>query len=236
MAAPRHIAEYSSGNTVSEADGRLRSPSFERNFTPLRDALRPYLEGRAGTVLEIGSGTGQHIAHWAGEFPGLHWVPSDIHPAHHTSIAAWGSALGSENLSEPLFINASMGWAEQAHVQALGALTAVISCNVIHIAPWAVAIGLVQGVARVLEPGGTLILYGPFSEGGRHTGTGNASFDASLRAENLDWGVRDLDEVAALAEAAGLGPTRITRMPSNNLLIAFPQAQSPAGSGCPVRD
>jgi hypothetical protein len=106
-------------------------------------------------------------------------------------------------------------------VQALGELTAVLSCNVIHIAPWAVAEGIVRGAARVLAPGAALILYGPFKQGGRHTGAGNASFDASLRAENPGWGVRDLDEVAALAAAAGLGPARITRMPSNNLAVAF---------------
>ena len=221
MQGPRHIAKYSSDNTVSEGEGQLRSPSFERNFTPIRDALRRYLEGRAGTVLEIGSGTGQHIAHWAGEFPGLHWVPSDIHPAHHTSITAWGTALGCKNLSEPLFVDASTDWTGQTPVQALGELTAVLSCNVIHIAPWAVAMGIVNGAARVLKPGGTLILYGPFREVGRHTGAGNADFDARLQAENADWGVRDLDEVAALAAAAGLSPAQITRMPSNNLVVAF---------------
>ncbi len=206
---------------MCEADGRLRSPSFERNFAPIRDALRPYLDGWDGTVLEIGSGTGQHIAHWAGEFPGLDWVPSDIHPRHHASIAAWGATLGCANLAEPLFLDAAADWAGEPQVQALGELTAVLSCNVIHIAPWAVAEGIVRGAARVLAPGAALILYGPFKQGGRHTGAGNASFDASLRAENPGWGVRDLDEVAALAAAAGLGPARITRMPSNNLAVAF---------------
>ena len=97
----------------------------------------------------------------------------------------------------------------------------MLSCNVVHIAPWAVAEGIVGGAAQVLAPGGSLILYGPFKEGGRHTGAGNASFDASLRAENPGWGVRDLDEVATLAAAAGLGPAQVTRMPSNNLLVAF---------------
>jgi SAM-dependent methyltransferase len=224
MTAPRHIARYTSENTVAEGDGRLRSPSFERNFIPIRDALLPYLAGREGTVLEIGSGTGQHIAHWAGEFPGLHWVPSDIHPTHHTSITAWGTALECKNLSEPLFIDAATDWTGQTPVQALGELTAVISCNVIHIAPSAVATGIVHGAARVLKPGGALILYGPFREDGRHTGEGNAGFDASLRAENADWGVRDLGEVAALAGAAGLGPALVTRMPSNNLVVAFAKA------------
>jgi SAM-dependent methyltransferase len=210
---------------VFEADGRLRSPSFERNFAPIRDALRPYLDGRTGTVLEIGSGTGQHIAHWAREFPGLNWVPSDIHAEHHASIAAWGAAVGlaggCANLAEPLFLDAATDWAGDPAILALGELTAVLSCNVVHIAPWAVARGIVGGAARVLAPGGSLILYGPFREGGRHTGAGNASFDASLRAENPGWGVRDLDEVAALAAAAGLGPAQVTRMPSNNLAVAF---------------
>jgi SAM-dependent methyltransferase len=221
VTAPRHIARYSPDNTVIEADGRLRSPSFERNFAPIRDGLRPYLDGRTGAVLEIGSGTGQHIAHWAGEFPGLDWVPSDIHPQHHASIAAWGAAVGGANLAEPLFLDAATDWADDPVVRALGEVAAVLSCNVVHIAPWAVAEGIVRGAARRLAPGGSLMLYGPFSEGGRHTGAGNASFDASLRAENPDWGVRDLDEVAALAAAAGFGPARITRMPSNNLLVAF---------------
>ena len=221
MSPPRHIAKYSSDNTVSEDDGRLRSPSFERNFVPIRDGLLRYLEGRKGTVLEIGSGTGQHIAHWAGEFPDLRWAPSDIQATYHASITAWGMALGNGNLSEPLFVDASTDWPEQPPVQALGELTAVLSCNVVHIAPWTVAEGIVHGAARALETGGVLILYGPFREAGRHTGEGNARFDATLRAENPDWGVRDIDEVTVLADAAGFSPARITKMPSNNLLVAF---------------
>jgi SAM-dependent methyltransferase len=223
VTTPRHIARYSADNTVAEADGRLRSPSFERNFAPIRDALRPYLEGAEGTVLEIGSGTGQHVAHWAGEFPRLRWVPSDIHATHHASIAAWGAALGCANLAPPLFLDAATEWPDDPPVRALGSLAAVLSCNVIHIAPWAVIEGIVGGAARVLTPRGMLVLYGPFSEGGHHTSPGNASFDAGLQAENPDWGVRDLDDVAALA-AAGFGPAQITRLPSNNLVVAFAKA------------
>jgi SAM-dependent methyltransferase len=223
VTGPRHIAQYSPDNTASEDDGRLRSPSFERNFVPIRDALHPHLDRKVGTVLEIGSGTGQHIAHLAEEFPGLHWAPSDIYEQHHISIAAWGTALQRQNLTAPLSLDAATDWPNDPLVHALGECTAILSCNVIHIAPWAVAQGIVSGAARVLAPGGMLILYGPFREGGRHTGDGNASFDARLRAENPDWGVRDLDEVSALA-AADFGPARITRMPSNNLLVAFAKA------------
>jgi len=206
---------------VAETDGRLRSPNFERNFVPIRDALRPYLSAAAGTVLEIGSGTGQHIAHLARDFRGLTWVPSDIHATHHASIVAWGVAVGCANLAAPLFVDAATDWPDDPPVRALGDLTAVLSCNVIHIAPWSVARGIVGGAVRVLAPGGVLILYGPFREGGEHTGEGNASFDARLQAENPDWGVRDLDDVTGLAKAAGFGPAQVTRMPSNNLMVAF---------------
>jgi SAM-dependent methyltransferase len=224
VTAPRHIAKYTPENVASEAGGRLRSPSFERNFAPIRDALRPLIGGREGTVLEIGSGTGHHIAHLAQAFPELSWAPSDIHDSHHASIAAWGESLGCTNLGKPLFLDAATDWPGDQAVRTLAPITAILCCNVIHIAPWAVTEGLVSGAAQALEPGGMLILYGPFREGGRHTGAGNASFDAGLRAENPDWGVRDLDEVAALAAAAGFGPAQIARLPSNNLLVAFTRA------------
>ena len=213
------MARYSPQNTGIEPDGRLHSPNFGSNFEPIRDALRPLLEGRDGTVLEIGSGTGHHVAHYAREFSGLTWVPSDIYPEHRASIAAWGAALGCANLAPPLHLDAAEDWA--GSVRGHGPLAAVLCINVLHIAPWAVAEGVVRGAGQTLAPGAALILYGAFREGGRHTSEGNAGFDARLRADNPDWGVRDLDEVAALARAAGLGPAEITRMPNNNLLVAF---------------
>ena len=226
MTAPRHIAAYSPANVAAEADGRLFSPSFARNYEPIRDALRPLLKGRTGTVLEIGSGTGQHIAHLAGDFPELTWVPSDVPDEHHASIRAWRAQAGHENLTAPIRIDAAADWAESEAVCSLGPLAGVLCCNVIHIAPWPVAEGLVRGAGRALAPGAALMLYGPFREGGRHTGEGNARFDAGLRAENPDWGLRDLDAVAALADAAGLGPAQVTRLPSNNLLVAFARLSS----------
>lgn len=218
---PRHVSRYSPVNVAATPDGRLCSPSFERNFEPIRAALGALIGSVRGSVLEIGAGTGQHAAHFARAFPGVTWIPSDPVEDHRASIAAWRAALGAPNLAAPLALDAATGWAGRTEVAALGPLAAVYAMNVIHIAPWAVACGLVAGVARVLAPGGRLILYGPFAEGGRHTGEGNARFDAALRAENPDWGVRDLDDVSALARDAGLGAPEVTVMPSNNRLVAF---------------
>ena len=215
------MARYTAASADSAPDGRLFSPSFERNWRPITEGLRPLLEGRRGAVLEIGSGTGQHIAHWAREFDGLNWIPSDIHAEHHASIAAWARALGPPNLGAPLFLDAASDWAAMPEVEAARPLAAVIAVNVIHIAPWAVAEGVVAGAAAALAPGGALAFYGPFRRGGRHTAESNAAFDAALRSENPEWGVRDLDEVGELAGAAGFGPARVTEMPANNLLAAF---------------
>lgn len=222
MTSKPFTAKYTAANADAAPDGRLFAPSFERNRHPITEGLRSCLRGRRGTVLEIGSGTGQHIAHWAGEFPGLAWVPTDIHPEHHASIAAWARALEAPNLAEPAFLDAAGDWS--AEVEGLGPLAAVIAVNVIHIAPWTVAEGIVAGAARSLAPGGALVFYGPFRRGGRHTAESNAAFDAALRTENPEWGVRDLDEVERLADAAGLGRARVTEMPANNLLAAFLKA------------
>jgi len=121
----------------------------------------------------------------------------------------------------PLDLDAASRWASDAAVQGLGPLTAVLSMNVIHIAPFAVARGIVTGAAATLEPDGLLIFYGPFKEHGEHTGPGNAAFDAGLRAENPDWGLRDIAELAELANPAGLVQAALIKMPANNRLLIF---------------
>lgn len=219
MVEPRHVAGYCPANAASEPDGRLHAPSFERNAEPIRAALEALI-GPGGTVLEIGAGTGQHAAFLAAAFPRHRWVPSDLQPDHLRSIAAWRRHAALPNLAEPLALDAASDWAADARVSAL-APGAVFAANVIHIAPWRVAEGIVAGAGRVLRPGGRLIFYGPFREDGRHTGEGNRSFDAGLRAENPDWGVRDTAELATLARAAGLEGPRVVAMPSNNRIVAF---------------
>lgn len=196
---------------------RLVSPAAERNLPPILAALGPVLAGRSGTVLEIGSGPGQHAAALAAAFPNLVWQPSDPDPAACASSAAWAEDAGLANLRPPLLLDARAPWPVAAP------LAAVLAINVIHIAAWAVAEAILAGAARHLGPGGVLLLYGPFAEGAA-TGPGNRRFDAVLRAQNPDWGLRALDAVAAAAARAGLGAPAVTAMPADNRLLVFPRA------------
>ncbi len=215
------MARYSDATVASAGDGRLFSPSFERNFEPIRDALSPYLGTANGTVLEIGCGTGQHVGHLAIAYPALTWLPSDIDATHRASAAAWAAHTKANNVETPVYLDAASEWAVDPILDGHLPLAATLTCNVIHIAPWAVAQGIVAGAGDALAPGGRMIFYGPFKEGGQHTGEGNARFDAGLRAENPDWGVRDIGDVTALAQATGFGAPEIAEMPSNNRLASY---------------
>jgi SAM-dependent methyltransferase len=195
------------------------APAAARNREPILRVLRDYLP-QTGLVLEIASGTGEHAAWYSGAFPGLTWQPTDRDPEAQESIAAWRELTNAPNLLPPLVLDASAAtWpVTQADV--------VVAINMVHISPWTATLGLMAGAARVLNPGGLLFLYGPFREGGVHTGAGNAAFDADLRARDPSWGIRDLDEIAALAGQHGLtGPERIA-MPANNLSVVFRHAPS----------
>lgn len=193
-------------------DARRSSHSVERNREPILAALRPLLPP-TGLVLEIASGSGEHAAHFAAALPDLEFQPSDPDPEAQASINAWCGGL--PNVRPALGLDAAApGWPA---VQA----DAVLCVNMIHIAPWAAARGLVAGAGRTLRPRGLLVLYGPFLRDGVPTAPGNAAFDADLRTRDPAWGLRRLEDVEALAAAAGFGPPAITAMPANNLLVAF---------------
>lgn len=213
-----HVARYRPESHGGEDDGRLRSPVFDRVSPVFLTSMAPWLGRRGGTVLEIGAGTGQQATASALAFPALRWVASDPDPVHRRSIAAWAAALKAP-LGGPLDIDASADWAGLPEVAALGPLDAVVSMNVIHIAPMAVARGILAGAGRVLAPGGLCVFYGPFVVGGRMIGPGNAAFDARLRAENPDWGLRDVAEIEEIGAEAGLGFAALLAMPANNRIL-----------------
>jgi SAM-dependent methyltransferase len=195
-------------------DARLYAPAAPRNRQPILDVLKPHLPPR-GLVLEVASGTGEHVVHFAQARSDLTFQPSDPDPAHRASIDAWTAALGLANVRPAIALDVT---AEAWPVDAADALLAI---NMIHIAPWAAAEGLMRGAARVLPPGGLLYLYGPYKRGGQHTAPSNAAFDASLRGQDPAWGVRDLEAVINLAAAHGFRAPAVEQMPANNLSLVF---------------
>jgi SAM-dependent methyltransferase len=202
------------------ASARMSSPSAGRNREPIRAVLDRVLP-RGAKVLEIGSGTGEHAAYIASARPDVSWRPSDPDADSRASVAAWIAHLGLGNVAAPVAIDArAPAWG----VEAEAPFDALVSINMIHIAPWEAALGLIAGAGRLLAPGGVLFLYGPFARGGVHTAPSNAAFDESLRARDPRWGVRDLDVVAAEAARAGLRLEDVVPMPANNLSVVFRRA------------
>lgn len=219
---PKFAVEYGKdGLPPPLDDGRLDAPAFHRNHDAIWMAMAEFLHGKTGDVLEIGSGTGQHIVTFAQNAPDLIWWPSDIAPAHLASIAAWRDAAQLPNVRAAQRIDLmDDDWTWRGDTAA-DKLTAILCINVIHISPWRVAENLMRGAGRLLRDGGTLFTYGPYRRDGQHTAPSNAAFDASLRARNPEWGVRDIADVTALARDNGLTCVNIAEMPANNLVLAF---------------
>ena len=196
------------------SDGRLVSPSAERNKGPIADVLNEVLPAE-GEVLEVSSGTGQHVAHFAETMPHLTWQPTEREPELLASIAGWLAQTAPQNVRPPRLLDVT------DEVWPARNVAAVICNNMIHIAPPAATEGLIRGAAGVVAPGGILFLYGPFRREGRHTAPSNEAFDAQLKARDLDWGVRNLEDVAALADRAGFALEATREMPANNLAVVF---------------
>jgi SAM-dependent methyltransferase len=190
------------------------APATQRNRDPIVAVLRDVLP-EAGRVLEIASGTGEHVVHFAAYFPQLTWQPSDFDPAGLTSIAAWIAESRLPNIAAPVQIDAtSADWP-------VDEADAIVCINMVHIAPWGATLGLFSGAAKLLAPGAPLFLYGPFLEDGVPTADGNVTFDASLRAGNAEWGLRRVEEVAEVAGKVGFEMEARLEMPANNLSLIF---------------
>lgn len=198
--------------------GAWVSPATARNRGPILEVLKSRLPAH-GLVLEIAAGAGEHAVFSAAAFPALRWLPTDADPGALASIAAWRQHVRPPNLLAPLRLDASEpdGWpVEQAD--------AVVCINMIHISPWSATAGLMTGAARILPPGGAVFLYGPFIQSDVETAPSNLDFDRSLRARNPEWGVRRLDDVAALAAGQGLALCERVAMPANNLTLVLRKA------------
>jgi hypothetical protein len=196
-------------------DDRRHAPAAERNRGPIAAVLARVLP-EAGTVLEIASGTGQHVAHFAATFPRLTWQPSEREDESFPSIVAWTEGLA--NVRPPVRIDVTEdSWP-------VGTVHAVYNANLIHISPWEACLGLLRGASRHLVPGGALVLYGPYRIGGADTAPSNAAFDLDLRARDPSWGVRDLEAVVAAAAGDGLAFEERVEMPANNQTLLFRRA------------
>jgi len=205
-----------SPNNPDNPDSLRRvAPAAERNRGPILDVLSRVLP-KAGVVLEIASGTGQHAVHFAAALPTITWQPSDPDAASRASIDAWRKHTSLANLNAALALDVrSTPWPVP------DSLAAIACINMIHIAPWEAAEALFRGAGEHLANDGVLFLYGPYKRDGAHTAASNEAFDNQLRATNPAWGVRNMEDVVELGHAADLWMEEAVAMPANNFCLIF---------------
>jgi SAM-dependent methyltransferase len=195
-------------------DGRWFTGSVERNKDPILNLLKRVLP-HTGLILEIASGTGQHVAHFAKALSELTWQPSDPENEFRASIRSWAKLENLDNVLAPIDLEVCrLPW-PVTHADA------VLCVNMVHVAPWAATQALFSGAKCVLDSGGRLVLYGPYLRFGRHTAASNEAFDAQLRATNSSWGLRDLEKVVEIADQAGFRLAEVVEMPANNFGVIF---------------
>ena len=195
-------------------DPRQYAPATLRNRDFIVGVLRDVLPTK-GVILEIASGSGEHVVHFARNFPNLFFQPSDREPDALQSVAAWVKAMGVTNVRAPMVLDVSQSpWP-------IASADGIICINMVHISPWEATLGLVRGAAAILPPTAPLYLYGPYKREGFATAPSNQAFDRSLSDRNPTWGLRDLEAVAAVAQSVGFLVPTITEMPANNLSVVF---------------
>lgn len=202
-------------------DGRPHNPAAERNKEPIREVLQRVLPAQ-GLVLEIASGPGTHVAHFARTLPALNWQPSEREADLRQAIEARRQDEVLDNLYPPLELDV------QQSPWPVDRADGVVCINLTHVAPWAATPALFAGAARVLPAGGVLVLYGPFRRGDQHTAASNEEFDRALRGRNPEWGLRNVEDVSRAAAESGLTLTEIVDMPANNLCLVFHRPDSAA--------
>lgn len=197
------------------------APATQRNREPILEILQQVLP-TTGTILEIASGTGEHAVFFTSHLAPRKWLPSDPNPIARDSITAWIAECKSDNIYLPLDIDAQLlVWQVEKETFTDSPIMAIVNINMIHISPWSACLGLMAGAGRILPPDGILYLYGPYKQNGQHTTPSNAAFDESLRSQNPDWGVRNLEDVVEAAKYENLTLQKIHPMPANNLSVVF---------------
>lgn len=185
----------------------------EQNKDPILAVIRDQFAD-CRTILEIGSGTGQHAVYFAAQLPRLHWQPSDV-ADNLPGIRQWLNEDGGDNLADPLLLDVSTSqWPA-------GPYDGVFSANSVHIMSWPQVEATFAGVGEVLRASGRFCLYGPFKYSGVHTSESNARFDVFLRQRDPASGVRDIEDLKQLAEAAGLALVEDVEMPVNNRILVW---------------
>ncbi|HEY9706086.1 MAG TPA: DUF938 domain-containing protein [Allocoleopsis sp.] len=199
-------------------DRRKYAPACERNKTPILEVLKRVLPN-SGTILEIASGTGQHAVFFASQLPGIKWQPSDINHEAIASINSWIEHEQLTNIYPPISLNIENYLTEEK--PALNNIVAMVCINMIHISPWTACVQLMKVANKILSEGGILYLYGPYKRNNEHTAPSNESFDQSLRMQNAEWGVRNLEDVILVAKGENMLLEEIVEMPANNLSVVF---------------
>ena len=195
-------------------DHRQYTPATVRNRDFILDVLRDVLP-TTGVVLEVASGSGEHVIHFARNLPSLVFQPSDPEPDALLSVAAWVKVARVTNVRAPIVLDASQSF------WPIASADGIICINMVHISPWEATVGLIRGAAAILPPGSPLYLYGPYKRQGFATAPSNQAFDRNLRDRNRTWGLRNLEAVAAVAQSVGFSVPTITEMPANNLSVVF---------------
>jgi hypothetical protein len=206
--------------------GRIDTPAFHRNSSHIVEVLKSEFGAGSGNILEIASGSGQHVAVFANTFPEYIFWPSDLNPDHIRSIEAWRRDAAVGNLRSPFKLDVlEKNWGIGEVDRPPDGLDAIININMVHISPIETAENLFKRSSVHLRINGKLILYGPFKKNGKHTAPSNAEFDNRLRSSNPSWGVRDIEEVSAFANFNQLALDRLVPMPSNNLMLVFGRSE-----------
>ena len=198
------------------SEGKLHAASAERNAVDLCIAIAS-VAPKTGEVLEIASGTGQHIVTFASVIPNLHWYPSEVDVVRRASIKAYIAESGLTNISAPLMLNATQkGWHTEITPKKL-----IVVANLLHLISKLETEILIAEATKTLTNGGILFLYGPFKRNGELTSDGDKSFDAELRAHDPETGYKDYAWINKTTQTAGLSPQKTISMPTNNLALIF---------------